>query len=265
MSREEGRKRLAGRGVKVAVPTVAALGAGSALAVGAIPGDDGTIQGCYSRVSGTLRVVENKDECRSLETAIGWNERGPAGPQGVPGPQGPPGPAGDAATIIVGGEALTAGTADAFLKVDGIEGESSDSKHKGSIELESFAFGVKQTGATGGGAGGGAGKAEFSSFRIAKLYDASSPKLFHATAAGTHLKSAQVTFRRRGDNPIEFLTYKFEDVLVDAYDQGGYKEQPLLEGVGFAFGKVTIEYRRQKPDGSLDSPIVASWDTKANK
>lgn len=265
MSREEGRKRLAGRGVKVAVPTVAALGAGSALAIGAIPGDDGTIKGCYNRVSGSLRVIDSEEQCRSLETSINWNQRGPAGPQGNPGPQGPPGPAGDAAPIVVGGETLTAGTVDAFLKVDGIEGESADNKHKGAIELESFSFGLKHVGGGSTGGGGGAGKAEFSSFRFEKLYDAASPKLFQAAASGTHFKSATVTFRRRGGQQQEFLSYKFDDVLVDQYEQGGSKEPPLLEDVGFNFGKVEIAYQRQKPDGSLDVPIRASWDLKANK
>ena len=33
---------------------------------------------------------------------------------------------------------------DVFLKVDGVEGESSDSKHKNEIEVLSFSWGVTQ-------------------------------------------------------------------------------------------------------------------------
>jgi type VI secretion system secreted protein Hcp len=279
MGRGDGRRSLASRGAKVGIPTVAALGAGSAIAVAAIPGDDGTIDGCYSRATGNLRVVQSGDRCRGIETAIKWNQRGPAGPEGIPGPSGeagpkgdtgpagPPGPAGAAgdSAIVVGGEALNAGTADAFLKLDGVPGESTDAKHKGEIDLESFSFGVKQTGATSGGGGGGAGKADFSSFTFDKLYDASSPKLFLGSASGEHFKSALVTFRKRGGEQQEFLTYKFEDVLVEHYDQGGTKEPPLLEDVGLTFRKVTISYRPQNADGSLDDPITASWDIAANK
>jgi type VI secretion system secreted protein Hcp len=267
------RRGLARRGAKVGIPTVAALGAGSAIAVAAIPGDDGTIDGCYSQANGSLRVVENADECRKSETAIKWNQRGPAGPQGIPGPAGPKGDAGPAgpagppgnAAILVGGEALNAGTADAFLKLDGVPGESADAKHKGEIDLESFSFGVKQTGTIAGGGGGGAGKAEFSSFRFEKLYDAASPKLFLGAASGEHFKSAVVTFRKRGAEQQEFLTYKFDDVLVEHYDQGGTTEPPLLEDVGLTFRKVEITYRPQKADGSLGDPITASWDIASNK
>ena len=36
------------RAVQIALPTAAALGAGAAVAVGSIPGNDGTITGCYA-------------------------------------------------------------------------------------------------------------------------------------------------------------------------------------------------------------------------
>ncbi|MBV8585847.1 MAG: type VI secretion system tube protein Hcp, partial [Verrucomicrobia bacterium] len=35
---------------------------------------------------------------------------------------------------------------DYFLKIDGIEGESKDSKHQNEIEIGSFSFGATQTG-----------------------------------------------------------------------------------------------------------------------
>ncbi len=35
---------------------------------------------------------------------------------------------------------------DAFLKIEGIDGESADSKHKGEIELLSFSWGETQGG-----------------------------------------------------------------------------------------------------------------------
>jgi len=37
-------------------------------------------------------------------------------------------------------------TVDYFLKLDGIEGESQDYKHKGEIDVESFSWGVSQVG-----------------------------------------------------------------------------------------------------------------------
>ncbi|HEX4931441.1 MAG TPA: hypothetical protein VFV62_12085, partial [Gaiellaceae bacterium] len=47
-----------------------------------------TINGCYNRGNGQLRVDSS---CKKNEIAISWNEQGP---KGDPGPAGPAGPAG---------------------------------------------------------------------------------------------------------------------------------------------------------------------------
>ena len=49
--------------------------------------------------------------------------------------------------------------ADMFLKLDGIDGESQDSKHKNEIQLQGFSFGAVQPGSASlsGGAGVGQG------------------------------------------------------------------------------------------------------------
>ena len=52
----------------------------------AIPDPNGVIHACY-RPNGNLRLVD-KSSCTGNETAISWNQTGPAGPQGEAGPQG---------------------------------------------------------------------------------------------------------------------------------------------------------------------------------
>lgn len=79
--------------------------AGTALALGgvayaAIPSVDGTIHACYSDHTGALRVVDGEavggGRCADNETALAWNQAGPAGPPGAPGAPGPPGAQGSA-------------------------------------------------------------------------------------------------------------------------------------------------------------------------
>jgi large subunit ribosomal protein L7/L12 len=96
-------KLATGRGVLAA--TIAALAAsGVGVAMAAIP-SDGQIDGCYSKVRGTLRVIdrENGKKCSAKrEIPIAWNQTGPAGAPGAPGPQGetgPQGPQGPAGTV----------------------------------------------------------------------------------------------------------------------------------------------------------------------
>ena len=261
------RRLPSGRTAKIAIPTVAALGVGGAFAAAAIPGADGTITGCYTAAGGqqgTLRVVDDGQACAKGETQIKWNQQGPPGEPGktgAQGPAGPQGPAGVSDALLIGGEALEGGSAQAFLKLDGVKGESKDSKHADEIEILSFSFGVTNSGTASTGGGLGAGKATFSSFRFNKLYDRSSPALFEGTATGEHFKTATFAFRRKGaDNPADFLTIKLEDVLISSYQQGGTKEPPLLESTSLDAAKVAIEYRLDNGDS-----VKASYDLKANK
>src|SRR5215475_5550792 len=67
---------------------------------------------------------------------------------------------------------------DYFLKIEGIEGESTDKTHKNSIQVESFSFGETQAGSASHGSGGGAGKVQMQDFHFVKKLDRASPSLF---------------------------------------------------------------------------------------
>ena len=262
------RRLPSGKTAKIALPTVAALGVGGAFAAAAIPGADGTINGCYTTAGGqqgTLRVVDEGEACAKGETSITWNQKGEQGDRGTEGPAGPQGPAGVSDALLIGGEALEGGRAQGFLEIAGVKGESTDKAHKDAIDIESFSFGVTRTEGQTGGGGLGTGKASFSSFKFHKLYDSSSPALFEGVATGEHFKTATFSFRRNGENPVEFLTIKLEEVLISGYQQGGTKEPPLLEGVELDASKILIEYKPQKADGSLGPAITTSFDLKENK
>jgi len=73
---------------------------------------------------------------------------------------------------------------DYFLKLDGIEGESHDSKHKNEIDVQSWSWGESQTGTHAGGGGGGAGKVSMQDFHFVMQNNKASPKLMLACASG---------------------------------------------------------------------------------
>ena len=72
--------------------------AGAGLAHSAIPGGDGVIHGCYENTTGALRAIDSDQGgvCRGGETALDWNQTGPAGPAGPQGAAGPGVPEGSA-------------------------------------------------------------------------------------------------------------------------------------------------------------------------
>jgi type VI secretion system secreted protein Hcp len=155
---------------------------------------------------------------------------------------------------------------DYFLQIDGIEGESTDAKHKGWIDVESWSWGEAQTGTLHSGGGGGAGKVAFQDLHFVSKVSKASPKLFLACASGQHLKEARLVARRAAKDQQEFLTWTFSDVLVSSYQTGGTEAGNLspMDSVALNVTKAKIEYRALKADGSLDAPISAAWDSKTN-
>ena len=110
---------------------------------------------------------------------------------------------------------------DYFLKIDGIPGESQDSKHKDEIQLESWSWGESQSGTMAYGGGGGAGKVDMQDFHFVMTVNKATPKLILACASGEHIKKAVLTCRKAGKTQQEFLIYNFSDVLVSSYQTGG--------------------------------------------
>jgi type VI secretion system secreted protein Hcp len=155
---------------------------------------------------------------------------------------------------------------DAFLKLDGIKGESSDSKHKDEIEIESFSWGVTQTGTFAFGGGGGAGKAQFQDIHFNTNVSKASPTLFLRCATGEHIKEATLTLRKAGEEKQDFMFVKLNDVLVTSYQTGGSQSQALpVDQFALNFAKIEFTFKEQNPDGSLGGGNTAGWDLKANK
>src|SRR5688572_19469446 len=132
---------------------------------------------------------------------------------------------------------------DYFLKIDGVDGESTDDKHKGEIEVESFSWGVSQTGTFSAGGGGGAGKAQFQDFKFTKVISKASPVLFQACASGQHIKQAVFVGRtagnERGGN--QFLKYTFTDILVSRYHDAGSVGGDVIDAAALKYASVKTE------------------------
>jgi type VI secretion system secreted protein Hcp len=156
---------------------------------------------------------------------------------------------------------------DYFLKIDGIQGESHDSKHKDEIEIESWAWGETQQGTSSSGGGAGAGKVNMQDFHFVMKVNKSSPKLLLACANGEHVKNAVLTCRKAGKEQQEFLVVKFTDLLVSSFQTGGSGSSDVVptDQISLNYSKIEYEYKMQKPDGTLDGPVKAWYNIKENK
>jgi type VI secretion system secreted protein Hcp len=154
--------------------------------------------------------------------------------------------------------------ADIFAKLGDIKGESLDDKHKDEIEVLSWSWGVTNTVVTSGGGGSSAGKPHFSNFSFTHKIDKASPVLLQACATGVRIKDATITHRKAGKGQQEFLIFKMNDVLVTSVTQND-NETGMPESVSLVFSKIDLEYKPQKPDGSLDAGVHFKYDISSNK
>lgn len=157
---------------------------------------------------------------------------------------------------------------DSYVKIDGIEGESTDSKHSGWIEAIHFSAGVSQTVSITASSAGGAttGRADVRPFTFFKEVDSSSPKLFQACAAGTHFNKITIAMHRSGgDEKVKFLEYELTNCIISDVSINSGSEDFPTESISIDFGKIIVSYVKQyRKGGGPAGKIMAGWDLQKN-
>lgn len=173
--------------------------------------------------------------------------------------------------IVVMGAVLAAtpaaaATPECFLKVDGVAGESADARHRGEIDLLSWTLGVTNSpAATAAGAAGGGGRSEFQPLKVNVRLERAVPSLVQLAAAGQHVREVALACRRPGREAGDYLRILLAEVLVTGVRLAETPEAPPSAEISVSYGKITIDYRPQMPDGSLGPATTIGWDVRANK
>jgi type VI secretion system secreted protein Hcp len=146
-----------------------------------------------------------------------------------------------------------------FLKIDGVQGESTDKVHKGEIDVLSWSWGAsnRQANPEGGPTG-----PHLDEFVFTHKIDAASPKLLVGCASGKPISTATLTVRKGGKTPAEYYTIKLDEILISSVQQSGHGGDSLpAEEVSLNFAKIEIEYEKIRSDGTLGPPIIGSFGT----
>ena len=155
----------------------------------------------------------------------------------------------------------------AFSTVDGITGPNGSPCV---FEIKDFSFGVENPTTIGSATGGaGAGKVKFNEFTIKKTVDSASPLFFKNLATGVHYKTVTLEMRKAGGNPESsgqvFLKFTFGTVFTTKIDWSGPGDEGPEEQITFVYGKLSVEYKPQNPDGTLGAPIASCHDVVHNR
>jgi type VI secretion system secreted protein Hcp len=158
---------------------------------------------------------------------------------------------------------------DVYLQIDGIKGESGDSKHQGWIECESVNWAISQPRSATSSTGGGhtAERAELSDITFTKLADLTSPILAQTCAAGKTIPKAKFEFPRadgQGER-IKYYELELENVLIGHVAPSVAAGSIMTETVALKFSKVKWKYTQQKVGGGTAGNTSGGWDAATNR
>lgn len=146
-----------------------------------------------------------------------------------------------------------------FLKIDTIDGESSDSKHQKWIELEYINFGVANHAriADSGKRKITMGTADFRSIECLKTMDSSSVKLLSAVSQGSTFKTIQLEICCMIKGTLHpYANIDLEECAISAISEtcskgGGYPQEQFT----ITFSKIKWTFTPIKDDGSAGSKV----------
>lgn len=154
---------------------------------------------------------------------------------------------------------------DCFLKLDSINGEATDDRHKDEIQVLSWGMGITFMHDASQRAGTG-GRSEFSNLSITKTADLSSCKLFLCCASGLPIETAKLSLQSStGKAKTDILTIEMDDVRVTSISPGGSGDMPM-ESVTFSYGTIKWAYTQlDHTTGANKGSDNTGWDLREKK
>lgn len=162
-----------------------------------------------------------------------------------------------------------------FLKIDGIDDDSTDPNHRNAIDLVAYSWSESQSGSISSPVGVAAGRVRMQEFVVLFRACRASPLLFVACAEGRVLTRAVLSVARAATaGGFEtYLAWTFDEVVVTGYATDvGYLNnlrpadgvsapeiQVPLEQVRLSFARIELSFRPVS-----GSPVVGGWDLTQN-
>lgn len=137
----------------------------------------------------------------------------------------------------------------AYIKFDGVEGESTASKFRGYLKVEFFKVEIE-------GAGGREAPV-LKDLVISLPMEKSSPTLMLACATGQILKDATLVLTKMtgAGEEVAFLKIKMTDVLVSSYSTSGKADELPSDQISLNYTEVEWTYNVYGDDGSLKGTV----------
>lgn len=154
---------------------------------------------------------------------------------------------------------------DIFIKIEGIEGKSKDSIHRGETEVLRWSCSVGQPGNMHSGSGGSAGKDTINNLHFEHYIDKFSTKLLRYYLIGKLLPEAVLTVRKSGGSPLEYLRITLQEIIITRVHPVYINTMRApREAVTLAFTRVKMDYVLQDVEGNKAGTVSMGYDIESN-
>ncbi|MFC0588212.1 type VI secretion system tube protein Hcp [Novosphingobium aquiterrae] len=151
-----------------------------------------------------------------------------------------------------------------FLRIDGIDGNSTSKGHEGWFELPSFSFGgFNAVSASAGGGGGDVSKTVFSDLSLLLSDNLALSALFTQSVSGASIAALEIEGVSALGHTVYDLT--LNDVLVTSVQQGDTRGGISETSATFSYGQIGLVTNAELPSGALGPDRAFGWDLTTSK
>lgn len=151
----------------------------------------------------------------------------------------------------------------AYIKFDGVDGETKDKDHTGWSDILSFGQGLHQPGGGATGATRRRGDVIMDDISIVKELDKASPKLAEAICKGKVFPKVEIelTASYTDAGRVTYYRYELENTIVTSYDisGSGQAEDVPTENFSLNFEQIKVTYTENDSKGKKKGNVEYAW------
>lgn len=156
-----------------------------------------------------------------------------------------------------------------FVNYDGIKGESSDSNHKGWMDVDSISWGVARQITTEASTQNDreSANAEISELTLTRRMDSATPSLFIEACCGTGKDVViHLTKTGTGSGSDVYMEYTLKNALISSYNVNAISQDTgrPTENIVISFVDLEVKYTPYDDDGNAEAAIAVGFDTSSN-
>ncbi|MHA2224546.1 MAG: Hcp family type VI secretion system effector [Candidatus Hodarchaeales archaeon] len=146
-----------------------------------------------------------------------------------------------------------------YLKIEGIDGESTDAAHDKWIDVIAYSHSLYSDIDMATGGERSTGSVKHSPLRITKKVDKTTPKLYEKCFTASFIPTATLEFWSGGESPKRFFMIELQNVIISSVQGYGTVDDRPTETVSIVYDKIKWTYTEYDLAGNSKGNVESGW------